>query len=90
MKFLRARPYFLSTLASVLVALFGGVIALASLLFYLLGVNFAGPIYAAVIQANTARVGVALSLGLFLLMFGLMGRAVFPMARAQRIRQPGV
>ena len=90
MKFLRDRPYFLSILASVLVAVFGGMIALASLLFYVLGVNFAGPIYAAMIQANTARVGVALSLGLFLLLFGLIGRAVFHMARVQRRRQSGV
>ncbi len=90
MKFLRDRPYFLSLTACVLVATFGGLIALTSLLFYILGVNFAGPIYAAVIQSNTARVGVALSLGLFLLLFGLIGRAVFHMARAQRLRQPGV
>ena len=90
MKYLRDRPYLLSRIAAVFVATFGGLLALTSALVYFLGLKFAGPIYAAIYQTGAPRFGIAFCVGLFLLLFGLVGRAVFHLAQAPSARHTDV
>ncbi len=86
MKFLRDRPYPLSRIAAVLVATTGGLLALLSVVTYVLGAFFAGPIYGAMYQSGTSHFIIGFCLGLFLLLFGLVARAVFHMAAEARER----
>jgi hypothetical protein len=80
MNLLRNRPYLLSRIAAVVVATTGGVVAFLVVLLYLLGMTLSGPLNRALYQASTGKFAIALSVGLFLLVFGLLARAVFHMA----------
>ncbi len=77
---LRNRPYLLSRMAAVAVATTGGVVALLVVLLYLFGMTLSGPLNRAVYQASTGKFAIAVCVGLFLLVFGLLARAVFHMA----------
>ncbi len=77
---LRNRPYLLSRIAAVLVATIGGIVALLVVLLYLFGMTLSGPLNHALYQASTGKFAIAFCVGLFLLVFGLLARAVFHMA----------
>ena len=86
MKYFRDRPYFLSRLAAALVASFGGFLALAALSVFVVTTYFGGPLDAAFARAATPRLGLVFCLGLFLLLLGLVSRAIFHMAATTRIK----
>lgn len=86
MKHYRNRPYLLSRLAAVLIASFGGFLILAVPCFYLLSTFFGGPMDAAFAQTAKPQLGLIFCLGMFLLLFGLVARAVFHMAADVRIK----
>ena len=89
MKYFNNRPYLLSRLAAALIASFGGFLVLFATFIHVVGTYFGSPMDAAVAQAATPRLALVFCLGLFLLLFGLVARAIFHMAAQARSKSTG-
>ena len=89
MKFPSAKPYRFSLVIAGLVSVLGALTTLASLFLMLMVAAPANQIHAAIFQGAITRLLPLLVLGLLMLAFGLLCRAVFHIALIVRNRDSG-